>query len=1048
MVNQGESIHSDVQLDEALDKFELDWSADSRYLSNFVAEHDVAHCPQSLAEFIRADIDRRYAADLDVDLKSYFATFPDLSSDRKVVMAIGFEDFRSRRSRNLSVSSSRWGWMPGIEQASWYMAMRESTRDVANTDSPIPPSPTGIVKRCNDPGEALALPTNFAGNKEPKVGDRFGDFQLLAILGGGSFSTVFLATQLGLASRYVALKVVRRPLDEPTHLARLQHTGIVPLYSVHRFGTYSVLCMPYFGSATLADWFGGNDGPRDGHSLVATVQSAQMRLSTIESSEAGVPLNPKEVDNVRVWNAAGAQPLEKLRSLDAHKSILWLAERLTAALAHAHERGIIHGDLKPANVLIRNDGEPALIDFNLSKNFEQESVAWAGGTLPYMSPEQLRMLLGQTTRIDASSDVYSLGILLFELVEKRLPFPAPLSQADADVTIALNSRFNVARMRSPKATPGIKAIIQKCLSVSTKERYSSALPLLEDIEREIALRPLLHAKENVITGRFSKLVRRYPRSFSAGSVALISILALGLVLSLAIIGWNRSLKLDAYARLTRFRSDSKLFLSELVDPPPVRWEHLLDETTRLVDDVLGEDARPAGNTSEQRLETALKRLNPGDRAAARKDVGDFCLVAIALTCSSAPNLSPRQHEQLRRLLTFCVDVPGSAKSAILAHRLSGLLSIEDGKLQARYESSMRTLEKQFDAANSVDDQHGLIELLQARSDLRNSQPGQAMERLRFLDVNTIPAHLYWMVSGDAQMQMQHLEAAIQAYGLAIGAAPKSVSAYVQRAESLQQLRIYKSAEDDYSSAIALSPSMSSLYMRRALVREKLRNFEGAIDDMNAALVLEPDSNKMLFARARLHHLANHRDDYLADFKKGIAATPADVEDWVSRALAQLPRHPQKAKTDLEAALQINPESLIALQNLAHVESEHLHDLKGAMAALDQILETSPTNETARAGRCVLLARQGLIQECLQDLAVLSMRDKKLLPSTLYQMGCAHALICKQHNESEQQAVRLLALAIRRGYGADIIATDTDLDSLRGEASFDALLHIAEFYKAN
>jgi hypothetical protein len=119
-----------------------------------------------------------------------------------------------------------------------------------------------------------------------------------------------------------------------------------------------------------------------------------------------------------------------------------------------------------------------------------------------------------------------------------------------------------------------------------------------------------------------------------------------------------------------------------------------------------------------------------------------------------------------------------------------------------------------------------------------------------------------------------------------------------------------------------------------------------------------------------------------------------------------------------------------------------------MKALDQILETSPDNETARAGRSVLLARQGLVQECLRDIEVLSKQEIKLLPSTLYQMGCAHALIFKKHENSGESAVRLLALAIRRGYGAEIIGTDADLDSIRDQASFAALTTISEFYRAN
>jgi tetratricopeptide (TPR) repeat protein len=524
------------------------------------------------------------------------------------------------------------------------------------------------------------------------------------------------------------------------------------------------------------------------------------------------------------------------------------------------------------------------------------------------------MLLGQTTRNDASSDVYSLGIILFELIENRLPFPPPLSQAESDVKIALDIRTILPTMNSSTATAGLKSIVQKCLSFAPGERYASALPLYEDIERESSLRPLLHAPESLISGRIPKLVRRYPRLFSAGPIVLISLLVIGLAMSVAAMGWQRSLLLDAQARLTRFRSESQLLLSELVDPIPSQWDHLLAETIRLTNELLGSNTRLTGSTSQEQFETNFKWLTPEERAAAQQELAEFCITATALTCGSVSKLTPSQRDQLHQLISLCYNMPTSTKVSTALSRLGELVQRDEGELQARYESMMRGLEKRLDAADSADLQPGLIELLQARSDVRNGQARQAMGRLRSIDVDNVPAHLYWMVSGDAQVQLQQLEAAIQSYGLAIGAAPKSVGAFVQRAEGLQQLRIFKSAEADYSAAIKLSPSMPMLYMRRALVRESLGDLDGAIDDMTAALDLEPEANRMLFARARLHQLAGHRDEYLRDFKSGMTATPQVVEDWVSRALAQVARYPQRAKADLQAALQVAPNSLIALQN--------------------------------------------------------------------------------------------------------------------------------------
>ncbi len=323
MAEHRESIRTHEQLDDALELFEQQWSAATHFLRDFIANYHEFDDPQSLVEFIRVDIDRRYASDCEVDLFSYFATFPKLSADSRVVSAIAFEDFRARRSGNLSVTPHRYSWLPGIGRSSWFSSLKTSSPRSSMVAAHVPLAHASIAQNFDQPCESQLARSSAVGNEEPRVGVRFGDFQLLAVLGQGAFSTVFLATQIGLASRYVALKVVRRALDEPTHLARLQHTGIVPLFSLHRIGAYSALCMPYFGSATLADWIGSNSqSSRDGQSLVGTVQSAQTRLATVGVTAECNPLNAEEVENVRVWNATGAQPLEKLRTLDARQSTL------------------------------------------------------------------------------------------------------------------------------------------------------------------------------------------------------------------------------------------------------------------------------------------------------------------------------------------------------------------------------------------------------------------------------------------------------------------------------------------------------------------------------------------------------------------------------------------------------------------------------------------------------------------------------------------------------------------------------------------------------
>src|SRR5260221_1184798 len=116
-------------------------------------------------------------------------------------------------------------------------------------------------------------------------------------------------------------------------------------------------------------------------------------------------------------------PREMLAGMSYVEAILWIGARLADGLGHAHQRGILHRDLKPANILLTDEGQPMLLDFNLSEDTKRHptaSAAQVGGTLPYMAPEHLEAFQGGARPVDARSDLYSLGIILYQLLT-RLP---------------------------------------------------------------------------------------------------------------------------------------------------------------------------------------------------------------------------------------------------------------------------------------------------------------------------------------------------------------------------------------------------------------------------------------------------------------------------------------------------------------------------------------------------------------------------------------------------------------------------------------------------
>ncbi len=961
-------------LDELLDEFESHWQPSVAALLQFATERGLNDATHPLSELVRADIDRRYSAQQDVDLHNYMQVFPALASDLQALLNIAYEDYRARQSRRLRLEPQRWDWIAGVQTQAWYREL--AGEPCGPTDSARPSLPS--------------IPRGAGDDDEPLVGRPFGDFKLICLLGTGAFSKVFLALQTTLANRHVAIKVVRRPLAEPVHMARMQHTGIVPLFSFHRIGEYSVLCMPYAGATTLSDWLQTSipvisGSERNGQSFVETVEALQERVTTnayradrqvptLTGSSGGELVatssadsnSSDERDALTQWNKTGTRPLHLLRELDAVSFSLWFAQRVAAALAHAHARGIVHGDLKPANILVRNDGEPALIDFNLSRNQGDIEVEFCGGTLPYMAPEQLRSLIGRQAVVTPESDIYAFGTVIYEMIEGGLPFPSPRSAAESDLLLTLAAR-QTAKLHWSKqhATAGLQAIVTKCLHADPTERYSDASKLLEDLDAEKRNLPLQHAPEPFFRSRLKKAVQRYPRIASGTLVLSVCAVMLSIAATFGLSWWHQSQQ-TARAVVASLDQRVHLDLPELIDTDSSRLTKQLRENEATLQATIGDLNR----LSEADF---YGWLNNDERSQVAALVFDHSLVTASLMLERANRLDSEVLSELQSLLARCEQFPDLTSQSTLLAFFKSKVGFEknyvapgatEEPLQGKGSGLGRRGLERVDS-ESV---RPVETILDARILLAVGDAAGALKRLTSL--TQIPSHelLFWLTLGQSQLRLGQAPAARLSFTVAIRLAPTSAVCYAHRAEACMAMRDGEGALADYTLAIELDPKNVNYYASRAFVHEQRHELPEAIKDLSEALVHMPGSNRLLLIRYRLQQDLGNFDAASEDFRLALRQQPRTVSDWISRGLAHARSSPGQALLDLQQANQLKPGDPDVLQNMAYVQSELLGDLPAAIESLDKILAEHPLHEMARGGRCVLHARLNQPVEALHDIS--------------------------------------------------------------------------------
>ncbi len=351
-------------------------------------------------------------------------------------------------------------------------------------------------------GEMLSIGTDSMDpdSIDTLVGTRIGSCRITRLIARGGMGVVYEATQ-ETPHREVAVKVLRAGFDTPSLLRRfeyeaevlghLSHPGIAQVYEVGTFDSGGGRRTPYF--------------------VMELVSEARTLAQYVEAEK------PELRERLRLFTET------------------------CGAVHHGHQKGIVHRDLKPANILVDAAGHVKVIDFGVARATGSElapatlqtSLGQIIGTLPYMSPEQCK---GDSRDIDVRSDVYSLGVVLYELLCGRLPYEIESSAIHEAVRVIQEVRPHRPSTTRVELRGDLETIVLKALEKDRERRFTSAAELAEDIRSFLHHQPI-KARPPSLIYNVRLFAHRHKLAFGAACVAALSLILATIV---SLVFWRQA----------------------------------------------------------------------------------------------------------------------------------------------------------------------------------------------------------------------------------------------------------------------------------------------------------------------------------------------------------------------------------------------------------------------------------------------------------------------------------------------------------------------------